>query len=227
MIIIDRKIPLQAKETLSEIDSLLEIETSGIVYEAISGHPDIFFTKIGDQLIVSPSLPEKYLLEMDKAGIKYIIGEEFLGDKYPATVKYNCVEGDNFLIHNFRYTDASITRICEDHDLIQVDQGYTRCNLIALGANKFITSDKGIEKTLLRYELKVFYQNPDNIVLPGHKYGFIGGCAGIKENQIFFIGKLEFLSEGEEFRHFIEDAGLTIVELCDGPLFDGGSLIFT
>ena len=52
MIIIDRKIPSQAKEKLKTIDSLLEIETTNIVYEAISGHPDIFFAEINKSLII-------------------------------------------------------------------------------------------------------------------------------------------------------------------------------
>ena len=180
MIIIDKKIPEEAKSNLKKYGDLLELETSEIVYEAISGHPDIFFTQIGSKLIVSPSLPDKYFLELEKAGIEFIKGEEALGKKYPATVKYNCVEADNLLIHNFRNTDSSITKLAEDHDLIHVDQGYTRCNLIPLGNKKFITSDKVMERTLKRFDLEVFYQNPEGILLPGHKNGFIGGCAGIK-----------------------------------------------
>lgn len=226
MIIIDKKIPYEAKSNLKKYENLLELETSGIVYEAISGHPDIFFTKIRSKLIVSPSLPEKYFGELKKAGILFKTGEETLGKKYPATVKYNCVEIDNLLIHNFRHTDSSITNLAEDHDLIHVDQAYTRCNLIPLGNKRFITSDNGIKRTLERFELDVFYQDPEGIILPGHKNGFIGGCVGIKEDRIFFIGKLEFLKDGEKLKDYIFNSGFEIIELYDGQMFDGGSVLF-
>jgi hypothetical protein len=60
--IIDKKIPEEAKKNLAEAGlhpdySLLELETEGLVYPAISGHPDIFFCQTPQTLVIAPNLP--------------------------------------------------------------------------------------------------------------------------------------------------------------------------
>lgn len=226
LIIIDKKAPLEVKKNLAKIDALMELETSDIVYEAISGHPDIFFSKIGNQLVVAPNLPERYVQKLKENNISFIFGEEGVGAKYPASSKYNVVADDDFLIHNFRNTDSKITQLAEDMDLIQVDQGYTRCNLIPLGNKHYITSDKGIERTLKRYDLEVLYVDPEGILLPGFKNGFIGGCAGIKGKQVLFMGSLDGLKNSQEIKEFLKSQNFELIELYKGSLFDGGSILF-
>ena len=226
LIIVDQKIPNEAFEKLSEYGEVLGLKTEGIVYDSISGHPDIFLSKIGNKWVVAPNLPDTYIEKLKEFNIPYILGEEAVGTKYPASSKYNVVMDDHFIIHNFRNTDSAITQLTEDMDLIQVDQGYTRCNLIPLGNKHYITSDKGIERTLKRFDLEVLYVEPSGIILPGHKNGFIGGCAGILDRQIFFIGKLDTLKESEEIKMFLKAQNFEIIELYKGPLFDGGSILF-
>lgn len=226
MIVIDKKVPLEVKENLTKIDQLLELETSGIVYDAISGHPDIFFSQIGEQLLVAPNLPEPYFQKLKDQNISFVLGEEAVGTKYPASSKYNVVADADYLIHNFRNTDSVITQLAEDMDLIQVDQGYTRCNLIPLGNKHYITSDKGVERTLKRYNLEVLYVDPEGIQLSGYKNGFIGGCVGIKGKQIFFMGSLNHLKNSQKINDFLKSQNFELIELYKGPLFDGGSILF-
>jgi hypothetical protein len=70
---------------------LMELETSGITYPAISGHPDIFFCQTPAGLIVAPNLPEEYFSLLDQHKIKYQKGENPLGKAYPQTSPYNAV----------------------------------------------------------------------------------------------------------------------------------------
>ena len=225
-IIVDKKIPAAAREQLAALGEIVELETKGITYEAISGHPDIFFHKAGDQLIIAPNVPREYLTLLEAAGINIITGEQRVGPKYPASSAYNAVSTHDLLIHNFRNTDSSITRALEDADLIHVDQGYTRCNLLALGSEHFITSDEGIARVLGRFGKDCLYVDPAGILLEGFKHGFFGGCCGILGNDIFIIGSLEHYPEGEKAREYASESGYSIVELYDGPLFDGGSILF-
>ncbi len=226
LIIIDKKTPQNAKLKLAEYGELVEFQTQGITYEAISGHPDIFFSQIENQLVVAPNLPEQYIQKLKDKNISFLLGEEAVGVKYPASSKYNIVADRDYLIHNFRNTDSAIIQLAEDMDLIQVDQSYTRCNLIPLGNKHYITSDKGVERTLKRFDLEVFYVDPEGIQLSGYKNGFIGGCAGILNQQIFFNGKLSYLKDSDAIKAFLKSQKFEIIELYDGPLFDGGSLIF-
>ncbi|MBU2651833.1 MAG: hypothetical protein KKA81_12930 [Bacteroidetes bacterium] len=226
LIIIDKKIPQEAKEKLKETGALLELETSNICYEAISGHPDIFFCKLGQDLVLAPNLPQAFLEILEKNSIHYIKGEFPVGEKYPATAGYNAVYAGNTLIHNFRYTDPAITRLGEDADLIHVNQGYARCNLVSVGKDRYITSDEAIAKVLQRFHKEVLYIDPAGIVLPGFKNGFFGGCCGILDDKIYLAGSLKYLKQGQETRSFLIKNGYEIVELYDGPLFDGGSIVF-
>lgn len=226
LIIVDQKIPFKAKEALKKHGELLELSTTDITYEAISGHPDIFFTQVKDQLIIAPNLPQNYIDILDKHQLNYVLGEEAVGEKYPVSSKYNVVCNDQYLIHNFRNTDSVITQTGEDHDLIHVDQGYTRCNLISLNKNAYLTSDKGIAKVLDRYHLSNVYVNPKSIELPGFNHGFFGGCCGVYEQKLFVLGSIDQLEEKSALRKFLEVNEIELIELYQGPLFDGGSILF-
>lgn len=226
LIILDKKIPEQAKEKLKTYGSLLELETSGITYEAISGHPDIFFHQAGKQLIVAPNLPDHYKQHLENYGIKYTLGEQDVGEKYPPSSAYNAVSTENYLIHNFRNTDSSITSLLDDADLIHVDQGYTRCNLLALDDDHFITSDNKVQRVFQRFDKQCLYVDPKDIILEGFSHGFFGGCCGIHDKRIFIIGSLKHMNEKKEILDLSASLGYSIIELYDGPLFDGGSILF-
>lgn len=226
LIIIDKKIPRQAKDALLKYGDLLEIETTGITYEAISGHPDIFFHDTGKELIVAPNTPQKYLAILSKKGISYISGEQPVGEKYPASSVYNAISTGNLLIHNFRNTDSVITSRLEDADLIHVDQGYTRCNILALDEDHFITSDEKVKRVLDRFDKNCLLVSPEGIILNGFKHGFFGGCCGIYQKKVFIIGSLKKYNEGDKVSEFLQANDFEIIELYDGQLFDGGSILF-
>jgi hypothetical protein len=225
-IIADNRIPPQAREKLSEYGEIINFSTEGITYEAISGHPDIFFCQVNNKLIVAPNLPDLYKNTLTKNSIPFIEGELPVKKKYPGTSKYNVVATDNYLIHNFRYTDSVITNIGDDLELIHSGQGYTRCNLLSLRDDCFITSDQGINRVINGFGLKTFFVEPDDIILPGMKHGFFGGACGIYEDTIFIIGNLSKLKNGEELKAHINNLNYKIIELYEGPLFDGGSIFF-
>jgi len=112
------------------------------------------------------------------------------------------------------------------HTSFSINQAYTRCNLIALDEGHYITSDHGIEKVLKNRNLEVLFVSPEGIILPGFANGFFGGCCGILDDKLFTTGSLHCYPEGEKVRQFSQEAGFRVIELYDGPLFDGGGIIF-
>jgi hypothetical protein len=220
----DKRIPEKAKKKLDAFAETLFIESHNITYPAISGHPDIFFCQSPDTLFVAPNTPEKLKQQLRERQIDFVEGVSPIGQKFPETSAFNAVVSHDFLIHHLQYTDAAIRDACGPLESIPVKQAYTRCTLIALENRRFITSDRGIEKTLSGRGFEVLFVHPGDIILPGFAHGFIGGCCGIYEDKIFFTGSLKYFPEGEKIRNFVRDK--EIVELYDGPLFDGGSLIF-
>ncbi len=226
LIIGDARMPARAIDKLSLFGKFIPFKTNHLVYEAVSGHPDLFFCPVNDQWVVAPNTPEKYKKLFVKENIKVQTGENIVGKTYPQTARYNAVLTDQYLIHHQKYTDTSIKLHTAGKTVIHVKQAYTRCNLLPLSLEKFITSDEGIYKTLLKSGLEVHYFSPRGILLPGFSNGFLGGCCGIYENRVFIIGQLKFYAEGGKLRKLLQKLNYEIVELYAGPLFDGGSLFF-
>jgi len=225
-IIIDKKIPEEAKKKLSTFGHLLELESHNIVYNAISGHPDIFLCQTDHKLIVAHGAPSEFVNKLQDYKIEYHLGSSSPGNKYPETARYNAVVTENLLIHNLKITDTSILDHSENKTKIHCNQAYTRCNLIALNNNSFITSDKGIEKVLLKHHFNTLYIDPKGIILPGFPNGFFGGCCGVFEKKLFINGSLNFTQNKDTIIEYVTNSGFEIIELYEGPLYDGGSIFF-
>ena len=223
-IITNNILPQSAISKLKNYGDVILLETEGIVYDAISKHPDIFFCPLGEELIVAPNLPEIYKNILSKKKISFQEGNKTLGKRYPLTAFYNAVTTENYLIGNTKVMDKAILEKAENRKVIHVNQAYTRCNLLPLSDKKFITSDKGIEKELKKNNLDVLFVNPEGIILDGFKNGFFGGCCGISGNRVFIAGSLNHFPEGEKVKDFLSD--MEIIELYDGPLLDVGSILF-
>ncbi len=225
-IIIDKRLPDNAKKALATYGSIIEFESSGVVYDAISGHPDIFMCDTGSGLIVAPNSPVTFIKKLNNLKIPYNTGNMPLGRRYPETSRYNAVATKKYLIHNLKYTDKSILDASAEKILIHTSQAYTRCNLIALNDTAFITSDKSIEKSLQKQGLNVLFVNPEEISLPGFPYGFFGGCCGIYQKNLFVSGNLKYFKYSDSVIAFVRQNGLETIEINDDKLYDAGGLFF-
>ena len=74
--------------------------------------------------------------------------------------------------------------------------------------------------------MNVLYVNPEDIQLPGFKHGFFGGACGVYEDSVFLLGSLESFKAGKKVKSFLQSLEYEIIELFDGPLFAGGSILF-
>lgn len=222
LIIIDKRIPEEAKNNLSKYGELFELETSDIVYDAISGHPDIFIFQHNNKIIIAPQNPKNLINKLAEKGICFQIGTNNLGNKHPETAFYNVANNSEIFIGNKNTCDKSIADIAKGKIWIQSKQSYSRCNNIILDTKSIITNDKTVHKQI---ETSL-YINPEGIILPGFDYGFIGGCTGIIDNKVFLIGSLNYHSQGELISEYIKDSNHELIELYDGPLYDGGGIIF-
>lgn len=227
IIIASSFMPEEAKRNLSEMGEVVWLEPNDAVYPSISTHPDIFFFQYdSDKLVFAPDTKSEYVAALHKAGIKMTKGKSHLSNAHPETVHYNACATRNILIHNLKHTDSRIFDIFKGKQKVNVKQGYTRCNLLALNENAFITSDQGIKEELLRQGFEVLYINPHQIRLDGHEYGFFPGCCGVWRNQLVVCGNTEILKEKKELDMFLKRNNFTIKELYNGELVDVGSILF-
>ena len=217
-------LPSLAKLKLTAFGKVIEICSENITYAAISGHPDVFCCPVGNTIVISSALPSEITETFNTNIIKWVYGIKPNGFTYPDSAIYNAVVTDNLLIHNLSITDPMILQKAGTRKKIHVNQGYTRCNLLPLPEDKFITSDKGIFNVLTNEGLEVLYVNPDGILLDDFPNGFIGGVCGADGRNVFIAGSLSFYKEGQKIIDFLSIHSLTPVELYDGPLIDGGSI---
>lgn len=228
-IIASSVMPEPAKESLSKLGTVTWLEPSDKAYHSISSHPDIFFFCDNERHCDSVICAENVDIGLPPE-IKVTKGVKSVGHKYPETVPYNAVGVGNLLIHNLLYTDPSILESCgqmwKKSVQLSVNQGYTRCNLLALDENNYITSDFGIKKVLEENGRTVFYVDPHQIALPGHDHGFFPGCCGLVDDCVVVCGSLKHLKECKELKKFIRRNGMRIIELYDGELVDVGSIFF-
>ena len=228
-IIASATMPEKAKESLSKLGNVVWLEPSDAAYSSISSHPDIFCfchnERHCDTIICAENvhidLPENIRAEKSRNSV---------GKKYPETCCWNAVGIGNLLIHNLKFTDEKILevygRMWKKSVQINVNQGYTRCNLLALNEQNYITSDLGIKKVMESYVYNVFYVDPHQITLPGQKNGFFPGCCGLVDDNVVVCGSLSHLKECKELRKFVRRNGMKIIELYDGELVDVGSIFF-
>jgi hypothetical protein len=219
-------LPQQAKSVLGLNGETVDFSVPRLVYKAVNGHPDLFFVQTRNELVAAPNIPQNYLQLLNEKEIGYTFGRTPVGFRYPESAKYNAVITEKYFIHNLHISDPVLLQKTSGLEKIHVNQGYSRCNLLALGNSHFITSDKGMFKTLQNNGLQVLLVDPTDIQLPGFRHGFFGGTCGIWQKTVFISGSLKYHSQEELLRQFIGSAGYSITELYDGPLFDGGSIIF-
>jgi hypothetical protein len=182
---------------------------------------------MNNRLIVAPNTPEYLINILISRKISFVIGEKYLSNNYPATSFYNAVISCNYLIHNSKYTDKAIEGKIENRKKIHVMQSYCRCNLIEISENVFITSDKDIYQNINKLEdNSIFYIDPVQISLPGHSYGFFGGCCGVYNRKLYILGCLDYLKEKIALIEFTNQFDVEIIELIDNQLFDGGGIFF-
>jgi len=226
LIVIDKRIPDQAKKKLSAMGRVVEFSTDHITYEAISGHPDIFMCKTPETLICAPNLPNIYQMLLEQHSIPFVFGQKDVGSQFPETSAYNCLVTKKQLFHKKTHSDSTLLKLNKHRVFIDLPQAYTRCSLIQLTEKSFITSDKGIEKALKKKAFDVHYFSPESIVLPTMPHGFIGGALGYYSGTLYAIGNPDFHDWGDRFKSLLSSLNIELITLYDGLFFDGGGIFF-
>lgn len=187
------------------------VEAGGDILSPVSSHPDIRMCRLGIS---------------DDAPIVFAEAGE-LGTEYPADIRYNACCTGKYFIHKLKETSMRLLEQAKElgMELIDVKQGYARCSCIPVDENSIITYDQGIARTCQKLGLNVLAVSPGHVNLPGYEMGFIGGTAGVFEDEIILAGNVMNHPDGERIIRFIEERGKRIKYFKDFTLTDIGSVI--
>lgn len=182
----------------------------------IGSHPDLYYCQMG-------FTEEVFMGNSGKVGVSY-----------PDDSIYNGACTGKFFIHNTEITDEKLLETVKKAgiSIIDVKQGYAKCNCVIVDENSIITSDAGIAKSIEKYSSETSANCPDvllisqgHVSLPGFKYGFIGGASGRIDDEIIFHGDLSSHPDFKAIKDFICTRGLSIKYFSEFPLTDLGSII--
>ena len=164
--------------------------------------------------------------------------EDKLGTIYPKDVLYNAVVTESFIICNKKTVSGDLIdhamQLYPNAKTIHVPQGYTKCNLVVIDRNHFITEDMGIYNSISsclddNKETDInpicLLISPGHVSLPGYSRGFIGGASGRVGDCIYFNGDISVHPDYDKIKCFIESCSLSISGVPGKKLIDIGSII--
>lgn len=217
-LIIDSRIREEEYKYLSNYFNVIKLPLSDDVYEEISGHSDIFYCKINNQIIAAPNAK---VLEKD-----FKLGKTKVEKEYPVDVVYNACQIGNIVIGS-KYLDKSIIP-----DIV-VKQGYVKCSIAVTSDKSCITTDKKIAEVLNKNNIDALYVEETNIKLLkkdktiSNMQGFIGGATLKFNNKFVIFGDIDKLENKEKIIKHIKKYGLELIDFKELDVYDyGGGIVF-
>ena len=177
-------------------------------YEPVCSHPDMYMCKIGFRRM-------------------FYGNPNALGYNYPDNAKFNAVCMGKYFIHNLDVTAPELLEKARHlgKQLVNVPQGYTKCNMAVLHESAAITSDHGIAKSLENTDIDLLVISPGHVLLKNHPYGFLGGSSGVVGNEIIFHGNLSAHPDFNAIMDFMVKYNCKFKYFEEFELEDIGSII--
>ena len=201
--------------------------------EAVASHPDMLTLHLGDTLLTEGGYLSEARGIFDEIvrlvpRLKVEAITEKFAPEYPSDCLLNALPIGDMLFCRERSLSRDATELARvrEMEIINVNQGYPACTVLALGKSHAITADRGMARAMQKVGIEVLLIEDGGIELPPHEYGFIGGAAGVHGDKVYFIGDLLSHPCGGAIAEFCRSAGLEPISLGGGRLRDLGRIIF-
>ena len=234
-VIADERLPSEQREKLLEFGfTPILLPPSEKLSSAVASHPDMLMFLTKDTLITERDYYGQNANIINEitglCKMRTVISSTLFEKEYPNDAIFNAgVTSDKVFIK----TDSIAKEVIDYANsasltLVAVKQGYPACTVLFLGDKFAVTSDKGMAKILEKSEISTtIIDNSPKILLPPYEYGFIGGCAGIYRDTVYFTGNLDAHPDKKKIKSAISKAGFKYISLGTGEsLFDLGGLRF-
>ena len=143
-------------------------------------------------------------------------------------MKWYCSKISNKLICNTKTVSKRILEEAEKASLniINVNQGYTKCSICVLTEKAIITDDESVYKSTQNFFDDVLLISKGSIRLETKDYGFIGGATGkLAKNIIAFNGRVDSHADHNIIIDILNKYSIVPLELISASLEDIGSII--
>lgn len=196
------------------------------LYNEVSGHPDMQIHFINNAAFCAPENYE-YYSSFQFDNLKLVHCTKSLSGKYPYDIAYNVCNVGNYVCCRASYTALEIlsTYRSLNKEIVNVNQGYAKCNICIVSKKAIITSDDSIYRALHSKDIDILKIKKGYIELYNME-GFIGGASGlINEKILCFNGDLKTHPDCDNIISFAKNSGVDVISLNKGNLKDIGSII--
>ena len=242
IVLIDSRMPQRCKTAVRRYFRTIELPENKAFEQPLRTHPDLVLFPYHEGFLIEQRTALCFKAMGDKQTF-YFADEIFkenvvrfragkTGVRYPHDCALNFAMCGNFIIGNREAIHPKLAGLILKYGwkLINVKQGYAKCNICTVSDNAIITEDEGIAKSCAEYGIDVLLLKTKAVRLPGYDYGFIGGACsqphrtldGIK---IFFCGSIEKHPEYEKIRRFCRKYDVVPESLTQSQLTDCGSIL--
>lgn len=199
--------------------------------KAVASHPDMLLFFAEHAIFTTRDyycMAKKELDTVSAAAQKELrFVRKALSADYPNDVLLNALPMGNRLICNAKHTAQEILEATVG-EIIDVRQGYCKCNAVPISDDALLTSDPSIAKKASDVGLDVLRLREGFVALPPYSTGFLGGASDFspyaKRTEICFSGNLELHPDKERIAAFCAKYHREPVSLCKTPLLDIGTI---
>ncbi len=199
--------------------------------KGVSSHPDMLAFIYGNKYICTSeyySIAGEIFEKINSLGYSPILTHEIPSEKYPNDILFNALAlGDKlFCLEKGISKEVIEFAKANEFQIINTNQGYTKCSVCKISDNAIITADRGISELAKANGIDVLTIREGHVNLDGYGYGFIGGSSGVYEDTVYFCGDIMKHPDGKEIAVFCEKHKKACISLSNEELFDVGTLFF-
>ncbi len=206
---------------------VLEIISESVLSTPVSFHADLQCIHLKNERILLNKNQTDLKIELENLGFNVDLFEIKKGE-HPFDCCVNAAFIGNKVICKFDILEEKLKKYIVDNKLnvINVNQGYSKCSVCIVDDNSIITEDESVKNTCEKHGFDVLFIRKGFVRLDGYDYGFIGGASfKTDKDTLAFIGKVENHPDYERIRDFTSKKGIRIRSYSDFELTDVGSII--
>lgn len=226
--VVSSTMPKEAVQTLRRTSHVVLLPPDPLLPTPVASHPDMLLFSLDDTLVVHKtyySIAKKPIdTILSRTGLHLLLTSCPRGNVYPLDVGLNALVCGTHLFGKLDTLAPEVLSLAVTKGLtpVSVRQGYAGCSGLALG-NGLMTADPSLAKAATALDISVWPAPYEDILLPGYDHGFIGGCGGVWQEQLFLCGT----PTPTAWQHYFPSPlmqGKKITCLYKGPLFDCGGI---
>ncbi len=208
-----------------DIEPIITIKNN-LLDDKINYHTDMLILNIKQGILIADESQSNNFVKYLTKGYELKKLNKRVKSPYPDDSLLNCVVLGNKLICNKKSISTEVLQIAEQYDVVNVNQGYSKCSVCVVNNNALITDDESIYSASQLNQIDSILISKGSVKLNGFDYGFIGGCTGlIDKNKMLFNGDINYHNDCNKIIDFLNKYKVEPVIIENRPLVDIGSII--